>query len=415
MMKRIRCGNLRAHLLLAGVLIAVGAVPARAQQGADFNKLIVKPIVDARVRYEAVDQPTLEAEAVTLRLRMGAEATLGGFSILAESEANVAPVSGYNAFPFPAVGERQWRPAYAAVSDPENLEINRLQLQHRSGAGTFTLGRQRINLDDQRWVGSVGWRQNEQTFDAVRGETQVGAVAIDLTYANSQRTIFGGDAGPRAAYGGDFLFAGLSSRQGPLQARLFAYLLNYDEAFFVANSSRTYGGTLSTTMPLGTARLALRGSYARQTDFGNNPFNYAADYWAVEAGMTLAGFTIGTGWEQLGSENGRAVQTPMATLHKFNGWADMFLSTPPHGLRDFYVSLSRRFEGVRQLPGLNAHLAYHRFDSAVGGVRYGSEWNASVGFKLGPTALLLKYADYDAQGFGMDTRKLWLQLEWALP
>ena len=55
---------------------------------------------------------------------------------------------------------------YPAVADPETYEINRLQLTNtRIPMTTVTLGRQRIVLDDQRFVGNVGWRQNEQTFD----------------------------------------------------------------------------------------------------------------------------------------------------------------------------------------------------------------------------------------------------------
>lgn len=404
-------------ILIGMTAVAAFAAPAGAQgpgQPANPDRLQVTPILDARARFETVDQGLLDADALTLRLRAGAEARLGPFSLLAEGEATVAPVNDYNAFAF-AAASSQRRPQYAVVADPENAELNRLQLQYRSPRATITLGRQRINLDDQRWVGSVGWRQNEQTFDALRAEARLGPVGVDLTYAISQRTIFGSDAGPRTAFDGDFVFAGLSSPAGPVQGRLFAYLLDYDETFVLANSSQTYGGILSGRIPLGGgANLSLRASYARQADYGRNPFDYAADYWSIEAGTNLAGFTIAGGWERLGSDNGRSVQTPMATLHRFNGWADVFLTTPPAGLDDTYVSLSRQFGAAGPLRDLNAQISYHRFDSAVGGLDYGSEWDASVGVRVGRVRLLVKYADYDASGFGADTRRLWLQAEWAL-
>ncbi len=400
---------------IAVLLLAGSAAPALAQGQEAPDRLTVTPIIDARIRLETVDQPVLGADALTLRVRGGAEARLGGFSLLAEAEATLAPVDDYNAFPFALPGNDQSRPGHSVVADPENAELNRLQLQYRFDGGAVTVGRQRINLDDQRWVGSVGWRQNEQTFDAVRGEARVGAVAADITYAIGQRTIFGAEAGPRTAVDGDFMFAGLAVRQGAVQGKLFAYLLDFDESFALANSSQTYGGFVTAAVPLGgDTRLNLRASYARQSDYGRNAFDYAADYWAVEAGISLAGFDITTGFEQLGSDNGRAVQAPMATLHRFNGWADMFLTTPPAGLNDYYVSVGRTFESVRLLPGLNANLAFHQFDSAVGGFGYGSEWDASVGFRAGPFGLLLKFADYDAEGFGVDTSKVWLQLEWSL-
>ena len=380
---------------------------------ADADKLQIKPVLDARLRYEAVDQGALDAKAVTLRLRAGAEAKLGPFSLLAEGEGMVAPVDAYNALPFP-IADDQRRPRYAVVSDPRNVELNRLQLQYKSSRATVTLGRQRINLDDQRWVGSVGWRQNEQTFDAARAEAKLGPIDVDLTYALSQRTIFGEDAGPRTAIHGHFVFAGVGSKLGPIQGKLFSYLIDYDETFALPNSSQTYGGYLAGAVPLRKAtKLSLRASYARQSDYGRNPFDYAADYWSFEAGTKLAGFNVTGGWEQLGSDNGRAVQTPLATLHKFNGWADLFLSSPPNGLEDAYLSVGRSFEGVKMLPGLNANIAFHQFDSAKGDIEYGTEWDASAGFKIGKVGLLLKYANYDAEDFGVDTRKLWLQAEWG--
>ena len=397
--------------LLGAFLLIGGASAAHAAEPAGSGAFKIKPLLDARLRYENVDQPALDAEALSLRLRAGAEARVGRLSILAEAEGTADLVDHHNAFPFALPGEKQWRPSRAVIADPANIELNRLQFQYTGDQATVTLGRQRINLDDQRWVGSVGWRQNEQTFDAVRGEAKLGPVAADLTYAISQRTIFGTDAGPRTALDGDFVFAGLSSKLGPVEGKLFAYLLDYDERFVVANSSQTYGLTLSTAVPLGgKTKLSLRASYARQSDFAGNPFDYAADYWFFEAGTSVAGFSLTGGWEKLGSDNGRGLQTPMATLHKFNGWADVFLTTPARGLEDAYVSLGRKFDKFK---GLNFAIAFHQFDSAAGNVEYGTEWDASLGFKLGRAAFLAKFADYDAQDFGVDTRKFWLQAEWA--
>jgi hypothetical protein len=394
---------------VGSALLITLATPALA---ADGEPIQIKPIVEARLRWENVDQGALDADAVTLRMRAGAEARLGSLSLLAEGEGTVAPVNDYNAFPFP-IDDRQRRPEYAVVADPQNLELNRLQLQYKSKTVTATVGRQRINLDDQRWVGSVGWRQNEQTFDAARGEAKLGPVSLDLTYAIAQRTISGEDAGPRTSFRGDFVFAGLGSKLGPVEGKLFSYLLDYNEDFFLANSSQTYGGFLGGTFPVKAAKLSFRASYARQSDYGGNPFGYAADYWSFEGGAKMAGFTLAGGWEQLGSDNGRSLQTPMATLHKFNGWADLFLTTPPAGLEDAYVSLAKSFDRVKLLPGLNANVVFHQFDSAAGDVEYGTEWDASAGFRLGKVGLLVKYADYTAKGFGLDTRKLWLQADWA--
>ncbi|MEO6151948.1 MAG: alginate export family protein [Croceibacterium sp.] len=403
-------------LALAGSA-AIASSPVLAKTGDPIqvgNGLTLDPIVDLRVRYESVDQPTLEADAVTARLRAGFELkNSAGLSFLVEGEGTWAVVDDYNAFPF-AIASRQRRAGFAAVPDPENLELNRLQLQWKSKAVTVTVGRQRINLDDQRWVGNAGWRQNEQTFDAVRAEAKAGPVALDAAYMIGQRTVFGAYGGPREAYDGDFVLLGAGGKLGPVQAKAFAYLLDYDDAFFLGNSSQTYGLRVTAPVPVGKARLTLAASYARQSGYASNPNDYAADYLAAEVAAGWRGLTATAGWEQLGSDGGRfAVQTPMATLHKFDGWADVFLTTPAAGLRDLYGGLAYKFAGVKALPGLTAAVTYHRFDSDAGSREYGSEWDASLGCKLGPVALLGKYADYDASGFGVATRKVWLQMEAA--
>ena len=379
------------------------------------------PIIDARLRYEHVDTPTVDADAATLRLRAGAELKhASGLSLLVEGEGTLAIDNHYNAFPF-AVASRQRRTQYAVVGDPQNVELNRLQLAYKTKLGTLTIGRQRINLDDQRFVGSVGWRQNEQTFDAVRGEAKIGPVLLDATYSIGQRTIWGIDGGPRQGFGGDFVFLGAGAKLGPVNVKAFSYLLSYDEAFNYGNSSQTYGGRATASLPVAPkTKLNLAASYAHQSNYGTNPVRYNAEYVAAEAGLAWQGLTATAGYELLGGDRvaSKAFQTPMATLHKFNGWADLFLTTPQTGsfggLQDWYGGIAYKFDGVKALPGLNAAVTYHRFDSDYGSVRYGDEWDASIGFKVKKrVAVLAKYANYNAKGFGADTEKLWLQLEVA--
>lgn len=426
---------LAAPVGFAHPALATPAAPTFGDPVRISDNLSIDPIVDARLRWEHVDQPATEADAVTLRLRAGAEIRdASGFALLVEGEGTLALAGDYNAFPF-AVANGQRRPQFSTVPDPENVELNRLQLQYRTKAATLTLGRQRINLDDQRWVGSVGWRQNEQTFDAVRGEARVGPVSLDAAYAIGQRTIFGIDAGraadfaagtgPRQSYDGDFVFLGAGAGLGPVNVKAFAYLLDYDPAFFASNSSQTYGARAAASFALAPkVKLNVAASYARQSDYGSNPADYAADYIAAEAGLALKGLTLTAGYEKLGSDAGaaagasRAVQTPMATLHKFNGWADVFLTTPNKGLRDHYLGAAYKLDGIKALPGLNAAVTWHTYDSDVGSLDYGDEWNASLGFKLGKVALLAKYANYrrnGAQDFATDadTEKFWFQAEVA--
>ncbi|USA40108.1 alginate export family protein [Pelagerythrobacter marinus] len=398
-----------AHVAASGADRAprqAGGTPAPAVHTPDAWRLA--PLFTARLRYEGVASEGADrhAEAVTLRARFGLEARRGGLSLLVEGEGTAALADGYNdtlpgngAEPFPV------------IADPETLELNRAQLSWRGGPATVTVGRQRIVHGNARFVGNVGWRQNEQTFDAVRGEAAIGPVAIDFAYAAAQRTIFGAYS-PGESHDGDFWLASGTVRRGPFEGRAFAYLVDYD--LRPAFSSQTYGAIASGATALGPLELRYRAGYAVQSDHGSGPVAYRADYVDAEVAAASGPFTLAAGYEKLGSDEGvAAFQTPLATLHAFNGWADMFLATPPAGLRDRHVRLSARFGGADGETAIDAQIAYHRFDSDYADIAYGQEWNLSLGTRLGPVALLAKYAHYDARDFGADTRKFWLQAEYA--
>src|SRR6218665_186171 len=162
----IAAAALAAPIAIACPALAQAAPAKFGDPGKVGEGLTIDPIVDARLRWEHVDQDTVpvgtDADAVTLRLRAGAEFRMGRLAALIEGEGVLAIGNNYNAFPF-AIADGQRRPQYATVPDPETIGLNRLQLQYKTKTSTYTLGRQRINLDDQRWVGSVGWRQDEQT------------------------------------------------------------------------------------------------------------------------------------------------------------------------------------------------------------------------------------------------------------
>ncbi len=403
---------MKSTLLLAAILTAAPAVAA---------PIVFKPLVDARLRYENVEQTPFarDADAVTARIRAGFELKSGNLSFLAESEGTLAIGPNYNS-------GVNGKTAFPIVADPQNIELNRLQLQYRGLPRTVvTIGRQRINLDDQRFVGSVGWRDNEQTFDAARVEwAGIKNLKADVTYAWSDRTIYGINGGNRygpARYShidGSNIFASLAltTTLGTLTG--FAYLVDQDEALVLRNSSQTYGARFAGAHAFDKAtKLSYALSYARQGDYRRNPNTYAASYYAADVGLDLAAFKAGAGYEVLGADNGVALtsfQTPLATLHKFNGWADKFLVTPPNGLRDAYGTLGYGWKKTGKLDSVALTAVYHRFDSDRASQHYGNETDLQAAVKRGRYTALVKYAKYDADKFATDTRKIWLSLEWAI-
>ena len=114
----------------------------------------------------------------------------------------------------------------------------------------------------------------------------------------------------------------------------------------------------------------------------------------------------------------RAFQTPLATLHKFNGLTDQFLTTPPDGLEDLYLQIDSPLPGEDWLSDLTVKAGYHQFWAENGGSHYGSEWNAGIFKKIttefGTFNLGVQYASYDADDFSSDTDKLWLTLHFKI-
>ena len=403
------------HKYLFGLSLAALVAPAVHAEEIKF-----KPLLDARLRYETVDQTPFadDADSVTMRVRSGAEFSSGPFTFLAEAEATLAIDEDYNSGVNGKAG-------FPIVADPENIELNRIQLQYKGIPKTVvTVGRQRINLDDQRFVGAVGWRQNEQTFDAVRVEwTGIKNLKADVTYSWSVRTIYGIDGisgtANQQAISGDNVFATLAytTKLGTLTG--FAYLVDQDEqpAAVLQRANQTYGARFAGAYPFSKAvKLGYALSYAHQSDYHNNPVDYSADYYAAELNLDAKGFKLTGGYELLGSDDGvKAFQTPLATLHKFNGWADKFLATPANGLEDIYGGLAYTLPKLGKTGPLTLGVVYHRFNSDRLDQHYGNEWDAQATLKLtkrlGFTA---KYADYDAKALLTDTKKFIAQFDYAL-
>lgn len=398
------------YLLLATGLVAAG--PACAQS------ITLKPLVDARTRYETVDQDGIvkDADALTVRVRAGVEVTSGHFSTIVEAQGNFAAVDHYFDGLHPD-------PARPLVADPEDLALSRAQVRYATKGLAITVGRQKIALDDERFVGPVNFRNNGQSFDAVRAEfTAIPHLKADISYVWSVRTIWGVDgAGARQqAISGDNVLANLSYTTPVGTLTGFAYLVDQDEAAVQGFrlSSQTYGGRFAGSHTFSeAAKLSYQAGFARQSDYHHNPNSYRADYYLVDAGLELAEFRFGGGYEVLGADRGAALtsfQTPLATLFKFQGWTDKFLTTPPDGVRDLYGSVGYALKTGTLLGTVTFQAIYHRFDSDRLVRRYGEEVDLLAGAKIKRTSISVRFADYDAETFATNTRKVWLQADWAL-
>ena len=305
------------------------------------------------------------------------------------------------------------------IADPVGSEVNQAFISYSNWNSEFKYGRQRLTYDNHRFVGHVGWRQNEQTYDAfTAANSSVENLKLNYAHIANVNRIFGeASAVGDTEMGSHLLNASYTLPAGTVTG--YAYLLETDDNFagFKRMDTDTYGIRWQGVV----GDLAYNVEYASQESAGNNPADYSSDYMLVEANYKLAPLTLGLGYEALGADKDGFFITPLATLFKFQGWTDMFLNKGlgniSEGINDTYFTVGGAALGVNWL------LAYHSFESeqnnAAGDSDLGSELGAMVTKSWGPYSAELRYASYSAgdstafNGGGLsltDTEKVWLTL-----
>ncbi|MDP3369255.1 MAG: hypothetical protein Q8M32_05335, partial [Brevundimonas sp.] len=367
----------------AFLAIAVMAAPAMAHAQSPAPSPAAGPaaastqsgdiLFESRLRYEGVSQDGLDdATAVTLRTRLGWQSPeRSGFRLLVEGESVVALVDDYN--------DTIHGPArYAVVADPEAFELNRLQVAWTGLPDTeVILGRQRIVLGSARFVGNVGFRQNEQTFDAVKVTTRAfEPLTVTWAWIDRVHRVFGDDS-PVGEWRSDSHLLNVEAPTPAGRLTAYGYLLDFGNA--PAQSSATWGARLEGSRSLSPDWSALYTlEYARQSEYGANPARFDLDYGLVSAGLKRGPLTTTLAFERLDGNGAQAFQTPLATLHAFQGWADVFLTTPRDGLRD--VSATASYAIAHPPVGRSATLtaSWRDIHDADGSARYGRELDVSA-------------------------------------
>ena len=234
-----------------------------------------KPILDVNLRWEwGLIENALNGHSATARTRFGLQSgPYHGFSGLVEGVNTWSPLSSQY---FDGVDTPRGE---TIVADPERTAVNRVWLGYRNDellGLDLKGGRQRIKLDDDRWIGNVGWRQNEQTFDALRVQTTLGfeGLLAQYIYAGEVNRIFG-DQGPanRRDFEARGHFVNVAWTRGKaLKAVAFAYLVDPNQNQFRGFGSQTYGARFTGAIPATDAlSFPCQASYAYQQDFGNQP------------------------------------------------------------------------------------------------------------------------------------------------
>jgi hypothetical protein len=392
------------NILALAIGSASFSAPAFAQEAASITEALKagKAQLHLRFRYEDVEEDTLEdAAATTLKTRLTyTSGTYEGFGLTLEMDDTTE------------LGKKDYSDGVtdrgtATIADPQVTEVNQAFISYTKGATTAKYGRQGILLDNQRFVGGVGWRQDEQTYSGFTVASKlVTGLSLFYGYITDVNRVFAEAADHN--HESHLINAKYETPIGSIIG--YGYLLENKSA--QALSSNTFGARWQ-----GKAGSYVNYNleYAQQKEAGDNPTDYSAAYMLAELNGSIPVATskinLGVGYELLGSDDGRAAfTTSLATLHAFQGWADKFLTTPAAGIEDTYFSVGTAFKAV------TVSLVYHTYSADEGDFDYGDELGLVAETKVGPVGLTFKYADYSADaaaptpgvGFTRDTQKLWL-------
>ena len=396
---------LKKTALCAAVMAASTVATQAMAEATSIAEAITsgKAYGDFRLRYEGVEQDNAldDADALTLRSKLGyTTGTINGFSATLEVEDSrvVAGVEDFNAAGLNNNG------TYSVVADPEVTEVDQAFIQYKSDSVTVKAGRQVVTYDGHRFVGHVGWRQDRQTFDGVTlAASPIKGLSLNYAFLDERNRIF---ADERDVDSSDHLIN--VSYQTPIGKLVgYGYLLEDEDTDMELD---TWGASLTGSADVSdSAKLLYALEFATQETEGGAT-DYDADYTLIEAGVAVSGITAKIGYEVLGSDDGMyGFSTPLATLHKFNGWADQFLGTPAQGLKDMYFSVGGKVAGGKWT------IVYHDYEADEDTATIddlGDELNISYARPFGKNYYAgIKYADYDAGDAAagkVDTEKLWV-------
>jgi hypothetical protein len=356
---------------------------------------------DARVRYQSISQGNLEnpAEALTFRVKAGLEFNISDWvSALVELEGGDALIDDFN----DTVNGRLDVPI---IPDRGHLELNRLQIQSEIKGLRLTLGRQNFALDNWRFLGNWQFRQNDQTYDAARVETGLWGGRLNIGYIDKVHRHFGDDSVFGEFSGSSYIFNYVKPALAG-QFSIFHYALDLETGTDLfpntSFSSVTSGARWHGRRHWGDYGFNWDLSVARQSDFANNPNQFEAYYRDVGVGLEYKNLEINLGIEILGSDNGVAVQTPLGTLHEFQGVTDRFFLTPPQGLRDYGLDIDWDLGRLGVVERVKFNTGFHQFTSDQSVRDYGYEFNLGISGRVKNTTLLLEYGTYKTQAIGTD-------------
>lgn len=300
-------------------------------------------------RYEfADDSVNDDANAITTRFALSVRTGLLGIEGLSAFGQMMAVTNfGYDKY-------APETPGYALIADPKNERITQAYLDYKIADTMIRAGRQMINLDDQRFIGAVAWRQMPQTF---MGYTLTNSSIENLDLMASYVTKRYGIIDPLSR-GQENVFLHADYKVIPeLTLSGYGYLLGSD--------SDTYGLMAKGKVGMFNYIAEVATQQDSSLEYENmGKKDVDAMYFRGDISTKYNGFILGAAYESLGDADGNdhGFTTPLATLHKWQGFADVFLgytaTSSAYGLNDFYAKVGYASPNFGKLLAI-----YHTFST----------------------------------------------------
>ena len=377
--------------LLAVAISSLALSSGVSVQAQSLNDLVKDSSIDLNFRYRVesadVDDGTKDsALANTLKSRITFNsAEVGGVSLFVQGDSVLHVTEDFNS-------TENNETDYDTVKDPETTQINQAYVQYKGFDTTVKVGNQAINLDNQRHVGSVAFRQDEATFDAVVVVNQsIENLTVIAGFSDNVNTITNDNAEI------DISILNVKYVASPeLAATTFFY-----------GAEDTDGETLDTVGFRAVGDVAGIKYEAEVASQDNSATDTTALYYNFSAAKKVASVTTKLGYEVFGSDDGEAsFATPLGTNHKFLGWSDTYLNAPgTDGIQDINLS------AVAKVSGIKLVAQYHKFDTVEGSDDLGSEIGLMAAKKFGDYGASIKLAQFsegDAGVSKVDATKLWV-------
>jgi hypothetical protein len=317
--------------------------------------------------------------------------------------------------------------AYMLLSNPFGIE-----------GAILKIGRQEVNLGNQRLVGSVGWSQAGRSLDGILAgySSDYGLAAVFYGKLNDTTNRFDAWVIPNSDANDTNLF--VATWQGKLNP--FGIGGTYEVTDIYVNGAGSFNintlyGRVTPVIDLGAAKAKANVEAAFQSGDDGSGNNYGGYFFSVGGGATftdvVAKPSVFVGYDYYSGDDGKdndidAFWSVLPTAHKWLGFADQiwapnfykfngaFPTTTSEGITDLYVKLSAK--PLAKVATL-AHVHYFQTaeDNDNSGKTAATEVDLQAKYKYSKNlCFTIGYEFFnpdDALGNGDSIHHLWLQAD----